>query len=173
MNELIEKLGINGKLLIAQGINFFVIFIILKRFVFGPLMAIIRKRREEIEQGVALKKQAERDFARIGDERIQVLTDARAHALDIVTAAENEASTQRATILQDAAQKNEAIIQDAKRIIRDEKARITEELTDSSAQLIRLGIAKVLGKMPSKDRDAHLIDEAIRELKAFSSTRVQ
>lgn len=168
MSELIEQLGINGKLLIAQGINFAVIFIVLKMFVFGPLMAIIRKRREEIERGIALKKQAEHDLARIADERARVLTDARAEGLGIVTAAENDASMRRNDILQDAAQKSEAIVQDAKRIIRDEKARLTEELTEDAARLVRLGIAKVLGKMPAKDRDKNLIDEAMRELKAIS-----
>lgn len=168
MSELIEHLGINWKLLIAQGINFAVIFIVLKVFVFGPLMAIIRKRREEIERGIALKKQAEHDLARIADERARVLIDARAEGLGIVTTAENDAGMRRNEILQDAAQKSEAVVRDAKRIIRDEKARLTEELTEGTAQLVRLGIAKVLGKMPAKDRDKDLIDEAMRELKTLS-----
>ena len=57
---LLEQLGINWKLLLSQAVNFFILLMILRFFVYKPLLAVIKKRNEKIKLG--LEKAAEADI---------------------------------------------------------------------------------------------------------------
>lgn len=168
MSELIQHFGIDWKILLAQAVNFFILLFILKRFAYGPVMKILRKRREEIEKGLKFTKEAGEKLGRIGEERDEVLKSARGEALSIVREAESTGKIRKDEIAMEAVKKSEAIITDAKRAIGEEKAKMGEEVYRDAEGLIRLGIAKVLGKMPTEERDEVLIKEALRELKIAS-----
>ena len=50
--ELLSNLGINGKLLLAQIVNFFILLYILKRFAYKPILKVLDDRKEKIEKGL-------------------------------------------------------------------------------------------------------------------------
>lgn len=167
MRELITHFGIDWKILLAQAVNFFVLLFILKKFAYGPVMKMLRKRREDIEKGLKFTKEAGEKFARIGEEREEVLKKARGEALSVVREAEATAKVRKDEITMEAEKKSESIIADAKRAVEEEKAKMGEEVYKDAEGLIRFGIAKVLGKMPVSERDDRLIQEALRELKGL------
>ncbi len=166
MSELIKHFGIDWRLLLAQAVNFFVLLFILKRFAYGPVMRMLRKRKEEIEKGLKFTKEAGEKLGRISEEREEVLKKARGEALSVVREAEVTAKVRKDEITMEAAKKSEAIIADAKRAIGEEKAKMGEEVYKDAEELIRSGITMVLGKMSPHERDNQLIQEALRELKA-------
>ena len=165
MNELLAHLGVNWKLLIAQAINFAILFFVLKRFAFAPIIALLRKRKTEIEKGFQLRNEAEAHMKRIEEIGERELGEARAHALQIVGEGEAQAKKRKEEIAQDAAKKSEAIIIDAKRIIRQEQGKAEEEIAEHAEQLISRGLVAVLGKLSPERRDRELIREALHELK--------
>ena len=57
---------------------------------------------------------------------------------------------------------------EAKRIIAEEKAKMGEEVYEGAGELVRLAVAKVLGKFPAKERDEVLVREALQELKTVN-----
>lgn len=128
-------------------------------------MKMLRKRREDIEKGLKFTKEAGEKLERIGEEREAVLKDARVEALSVVREAEATAKVRKDESAIEAVKKSESIIADTKRAIGEEKAKMGEEVYRDAEGLIRLGIAKVLGKMPAEERDGGLIQEALRELK--------
>lgn len=165
MSELLTHLGVNWKLLIAQAINFTVLFFVLKRFAFAPIMAMLRKRKTEIEKGFQLRDEAEAHLKRIKEIGEQELGEARAHALRVVGEGEDQAKKRKEEIAQDAAKKSEMIIADAKRIIRQEQVKAEDEIADHAEELISKGLIAVLGKLSPETRDRELIREALHELK--------
>ena len=52
MQELITKLGIDWKFLIAQIVNFLVLLFVLYKFAYGPILAMLEKRQKKIEKGL-------------------------------------------------------------------------------------------------------------------------
>lgn len=170
MSELIKNFGVDWKLLIAQAVNFAVLLFLLKRFAYQPVLAMLRKRKDEIERGLALTKEAEQT-ARHADE-LQEETLQRAHheAFIVVQRAETTAKDNEEKMLAAAARKSEGIVQDARRVITQENARMGEEVYQNAQDLIREGITRVLGKLPSEARDQLLIQEALRELKAKAAS---
>lgn len=165
MSELIRHFGIDWKILAAQIANFFILLFILKRFAYGPILRMLKKRREEIEKGLKFTKDAEDRLEQIGEEKEKVLKTARGEALSIVVQAENIAKVRRDEIAQEAVKKSETIVLEAKRVIAEEKAKMGDEVYKEAGELVRLAVAKVIGKIPSEERDSKLIQEALRELK--------
>lgn len=165
MSELIAHFGIDWKLLIAQAINFFILLFLLKKFAYGPILKMLRKRREEIEGGLKASKEAKERLERAEELKEATLQKARVEGLAIVGQAEKTAKTKQDEIIQGGHRKAEALVTDAKKIIEEEKAKMGEEVYQSAEALIKLGLEKVLGRMSVKERDEILIQEALRELK--------
>ena len=50
MDTIIESFHVDFKLLIAQAINFLIVFLVLYYFVFKPLLKVMKERSEKIEK---------------------------------------------------------------------------------------------------------------------------
>ena len=84
MGELFSNLGINGKLLFAQVVNFLIIFVLLAKFVYPKLIAFTEKRKQRIEEGLVLTEKAEREMLRINEARGRELEKARKEADSVI-----------------------------------------------------------------------------------------
>jgi len=166
LSELITHFGIDWKLLLAQAVNFLILLVVLKKFAYGPILKILRKRREEIAKGLKFTQEAKERLEKIGEEREVVLKESRIEALQIVSNAERTAKTRQEEIVKEAARKSEAVVLEAKRAIVEEKAKMGEQVYKETRGLVRTALARVLGKMPSDDRDDVLVSEALKELKS-------
>lgn len=171
MDELIKHFGIDWKLLLAQAVNFLILLVVLKKFAYGPILKVLKKRKDEIERGLKFTKEAGERLEQIEEEKEAVLKEARGEALGIVSQAENMAKIRKDEIVGEAAKKSGAVVAEAKRVIAEEKAKMGEEVYESAGELVRLAVAKVLGKMPAKDRDSVLVQEALGELKNVYKSR--
>ena len=49
---IIGQLGIDWKLFLSQAFNFFILLLILRAFVYKPLLIVIKKRNEKIKEGL-------------------------------------------------------------------------------------------------------------------------
>ena len=165
MNELIKQFGINWRLLLAQAVNFLVLLYILKRFAYTPILNMLRKRKEEIAKGILLRDEAEENLAQIGVLKETTIEEAKKEALEIVSKGEVIAKEKREAILAETVKKSEGIITEAKRVILQEKAIMTEKFIGDAEELVRMGIVKVIGRMPAEERDRELIHEAMQALK--------
>ena len=52
MSELLSQLGINGKLLLFQAINFAIVLTVLTKLLYKPLLKVMRTRHDRIELGI-------------------------------------------------------------------------------------------------------------------------
>ncbi len=59
MNVLLEKLGIDWKLFLAQAANFLLLLIMLRIFAYKPLLELMKKRKQTIEEGLTKAKEAD------------------------------------------------------------------------------------------------------------------
>lgn len=165
MSELIKHFGVNGTLLVAQAINFFVVFVVLKLFAFDPILQLLQKRRKDIVQGLALKKESEERLREIDALREAELRHAREQALAIVSEAEQAGKERQNALVNEAGIKSERITEDAKRLIREERAKIREAMADETKHLIRESVVRILGMMPPEERDKRLVEKALQQIK--------
>ena len=63
--ELLHKLGIDWRLLIAQLINFSVLLFVLYKFLYHPILNILEKRRKQIEENDIRTKSLEEKLTQV------------------------------------------------------------------------------------------------------------
>ena len=169
MQEFVTHFGIDWKLFLAQIVNFSVILFVLRKFAYQPILKMLRDRRENIEKGIEMSARAEKNLKESDEMRNRTLQQAHAEALGIVNRAEQIGKEKQDEILKQTDVKVEGIIGDARRVIEQEKAKMSDEVYRDAQDLIRLSLTSVIGKIPVSERDNTLISEALSELKTLGS----
>lgn len=169
MQEFITHFGIDWKLFLAQIVNFSVILIVLRKFAYKPILKVLSDRREKIEQGIEMALSAEKNLKESDEMRNRTLQQAHADALGIVNNAEAIGKEKQDQILKETDVKVEGIITDARRVINAERTNMRDEVYHDAQDLVRMGLASVIGKMPASERDNKLISEVLAELKTLKS----
>ncbi|MCL5257666.1 MAG: ATP synthase F0 subunit B [Patescibacteria group bacterium] len=84
--DLLTKIGIEPKLLLAQVVNFGIVVFIIYYFLHKPLSNLIKTRREKIESGLKKEKEAEELMAKVQSLRQDILTAAAKEKEEIILA---------------------------------------------------------------------------------------
>lgn len=167
MSELVEKLGINWKLLLAQAVNFLVILAILRFTVYKPLLRMLSERRTRIAKGLDDAKRAGERLEHVEAERKEVLAKAEGESLKIVSRAEEEAKEKEVVLLAAAHAKEGEITKTAEKVAAAKKAESEEKVYREAATLVKRAIEKTISRAP-KAADEALIAEALESLKNAS-----
>lgn len=94
---MLGKLGIDARLLVWQMINFIILFLILRRFAWKPILAALKARAERVARGEQDAAEAKRALEQAEGERTQILNAARTQASAVLKAAEDDAHAYRAS----------------------------------------------------------------------------
>jgi F-type H+-transporting ATPase subunit b len=163
MDSLIATFGLDWKLLLAQGINFFVLLVALRYFAYGPILAILAERKKKIEAGLAMAKESETRLGEVGLIVKDKLENADTEALQIIKATEERAKALEATLLVHAHEKEAEIIKNAERMREAQSEEARKTLEREARVLVRSAIEKTVELSPAAIDDA-LITKALREL---------
>lgn len=151
--DALSSLGINGPFLLAQIFNFFVLFFLLRRFLFKPMVNMLETRKQRIADGLQAAEMARREAeAERAQLQSQIDTERR-EAMERVAAASKRGETLAAEIESSARQDAVKILEDARFEATRERDRIIAEAQDQIAELAMLAAEKVLGRELS-NRDA-------------------
>src|SRR3989344_7579708 len=127
MAELIHKLGIDWKLLIAQAVNFLVLLWLLKKFLYGPIIELLRSRRAAIEDAARKNEEITEAFKQI-EQRSQAEYDrAKSQADAIIQDAKKAAKARGEELMKEAEAKIALVILEAKARIEEERAKMMAE----------------------------------------------
>lgn len=159
MADLFAQLGIDWRLLLAQGVNFFVLLAVLTAFVYRPLLRLLDERRRRIEFGLRGAEEAERRLAEIEATRAKRLADADQKAALLIGSAEEEAAERGRELVARALVKAEAALADAAQVAERRGAEELERVKNSAGDLIREAIARAVETEPG-DIDERLVTRA-------------
>ena len=82
--EILNQIGIDGKLLLAQAVNFLILLFLLHRFAYKPMLAFLEKRSDRIEKGLRDAEEAEKRLVQAAENEEKVLAKAREEAKKII-----------------------------------------------------------------------------------------
>lgn len=167
MQELIEKLGLNWKLLLAQGVNFLLILVILRFTLYKPLVRILRERRERIAKGLQDAEDAATRLQKVDAERKEKLADAERESLRILAEFEGQAKRKEEELMRQARAKESEILKTADRVAAAKTAEAEAKVFAEAAGLVKSAVAKTAQLEPTAI-DESLIAEALRGLKKAS-----
>lgn len=165
----VGRFGLDPWLLLAQVINFLILLVILSRFVFWPLLKVLRERTANIAQGLADAEAAAAIKVAAGADRQRVLAEAAREAARKLRATEEEAHRVRARVVQTAEEEAEAMHDRATREAEQLTSEALRAATGQAGDLIVDALERVLAsKLTDKER-AQYREAALKALHAEAS----
>lgn len=141
-------------------INLVVLYLLLRHFLFKPVMGIMDKRRQIIEDGLKNAQDAQNDAMKMKQEYEDALKGAKQESVQIVENARSAAKDEYDRIVGEAGEKAGSIIENAKETVRVERERTMKELQGEIAGLAVASAAKIVGNTADQD----LYDQFLKEV---------
>lgn len=165
MEDLIHKLGIDWKLLVAQIVNFAILLFLLKKFLYKPLINLMNNRRQKIVQGLEKAKRGEEEFQKIQELREKELAKIQKEAETIIQKAKEVGDKKQQEILKEAEEKTKKVIEEAKGRIEIEKEKMLKEVRQDIANLVVGATEKILKEKVDKNKEKEMINEVFKKLR--------
>ena len=154
-NGLLGQLGINWKLFLSQAVNFFILLVILRAFVYKPLLAVIKKRNEKIQEGLEKAKEADIRLAEVDVIAKQHLQKADQDSIEIIKNTEQRAKKLEESLVVKAEEKQQQLLAQAQLQYEKQQEESRAKVLKEASQLVKKLIVKTVGLKPEA------IDEAL------------
>ena len=164
--SLLDNVGINPGTLLIWIIAFIVLYVLLTRFIYDPLVNMLNERRNRIAKGLEdaaaaararenAEAEAEKILAQARAEAQKVIDEARGRGEEVAQGIEGEARQTAAKMQLDA--------QDEAKVVRD------QELGNLREQVLNISVAvasRILGENINQSKQKALVDGFITDLPA-------
>jgi len=142
--DALHAFGINWKLLLIQAVNFGLLLLLLQKFLFKPLFAMLEKRQQEISAGLRDAELAKSEVARVKNESDIIMRDARAEGGKLMDALHKSGIEEERKIVREAQEKSARLLAEASQLATEERAHMLREGEKDIARMAVLGAEKIL-----------------------------
>ncbi len=154
-----EQFGVDAPKLIAQVIIFGAVFLVLNKFAFGPIMAMLEQRRQRIADGEAKLDKIARDLAE-AEKNAKVLVDkANDDASRLIKEAGDSAKSLAERRQQEAIQEASQILAKAREAAHMEHEQLMAQLKSQFGRMVSDATSRVTGKVLNPDDQARINQE--------------
>lgn len=164
MNELLSQLGIDWKLLLAQGVNFLILLVVLTKFVYRPLMKMVEERRKRIEFGIKAGEKGAKIINEAEEEKAGIIKNADTQAVAIISEAEKNAQKRAQDIALQADKKAQQTLKEVMMLAERKEQEEMERVSSEAKKLVKEAIIKTVQLKPEQVDDK-LIEEALHKIK--------
>ncbi|OGF18947.1 ATP synthase F0 subunit B [Candidatus Falkowbacteria bacterium RIFCSPLOWO2_12_FULL_45_10] len=165
MGEVISTFHIDVRLLIAQAVNFAIVFVILYYFGIKPLMKILTERSKKIEDSLKNATKIEKELQQTESKRAEVIKKAKQEANELLAEVERQGEERRHEMTAKAKEEIAKIVAKTKEDLAIDKAIMLKHVKEEAAEMIVDAVEKVLGKKLTNADDKKFIEEAVQEVK--------
>ena len=142
--ELLLKLGVDWKLLIAQIVNFTILVSVLTYFVYRPLLNLLDARRARIAKAMEDAARIEEQNRELEQFRTEQLKKIDQEVGALLERGKRQGETMRDEILASAKREADAILAKGERQLEEERTRVFQEIQASLASMIVRMTEKIL-----------------------------
>jgi F-type H+-transporting ATPase subunit b len=163
-----EKYGlvlpIQVETMIWAWVIFALLFLILRKLAWKPLLAAVEAREKKIADSLTRAEELQRASAEIAKKQEAVLAEAHGQAKTVLDQARADAEDFRKRELERARVDSEGFLERAKKEMALEEGRIRDELRRDVVNLTVAAASKVLGRSVTAADDRRLAEQAIAEV---------
>jgi F-type H+-transporting ATPase subunit b len=161
---LLGQLGINWKLFLSQTVNFFILLLVLRFFVYKPLLETIKKRNAKIKEGLEKAEEADirlKEVDVIAKDKIKV---AENKSVEIIKETEGKAKVLDQQIQQKAEEKQKEINELLRQSALKQKEESESKVYGQAFELVKKIVTKTVELKPDLI-DQKLVEKAVAEVK--------
>lgn len=158
---MLDALGLDLKEIIFVIVNFFILVVVLGKFLYKPFLGALDARKQSIrdayQNAEVLNRRADAKMAKY-ERRI---ANAEDEAREIIKEGKQIADQQAKQILEDANKQAADIVKRAEQAAEQEKAKAIESLREEIADMVIMAAEQVVGREIEKEGHKAIIDDVI------------
>jgi F-type H+-transporting ATPase subunit b len=159
----IAALGVNLSAFLVQLATFLLLFVLLKRFAFKPIISALDKRQRVISDGVETGKKMAKEFEKLDQEIADKLKSARQEADSIIAEARKEAREITKEADKTAQRKADIMINDAQIRIDEETKAAKKALEDDIFDIVSKSVESIINKKVDVKQDKQIVEDIIKK----------
>ncbi len=136
-------------------INVLVLYLLMKKFLFKPVLAVLEKRKEMIAANMEEARKSQQEAEELKADYEERLSAAKEEAQQIVHNARELAEQERTGILEKTRAESEQMIEKAKAVIVSEQEQAQQEAKEEIAKLAVLAARKIIEAGDANDTDSY------------------
>ena len=160
--EGIGTFGISVSALLIQLVTFLIIFLVLKKYAFQPILKVLQERRTTIESGITLGEEMQKERAELEKKIEAALAQATKEADSIVSSAEDSAKVTIREAEERAKAKAADVLKAAENRITQDTAKARQALEKEVAHLVAETTEAIIHEKLDTKKDAELIQRALK-----------
>ena len=161
----LAALGVNPVLLLGQIVNFLLLFLILKKLIYGPLTKALASREQKEKEREELEKKIKKEWASLEEMAKEKKAEARREAQKFIKEAKSEAGKEKEAILVKAKKEAGEILERAKTEVKREKEKSKKEMEEGAVRLASKITEKLIDDLLGKKEQKSLISQATKSLR--------
>ncbi|MBA2432760.1 MAG: F0F1 ATP synthase subunit B [Chthoniobacterales bacterium] len=159
-----ETFGFNLWIFLSQIISFTIVALLLRRFAYKPILAVLEERRQKIAEGLHDAEKRKQELEEAEQRKREIIADANVAAQKMIEDARESAAIVGERKQQEAIAAAEQIVAKAREASAIEHERTMLELKRELGRLVVDTTAKVTGKVLNSDDQRRLQEEATRQM---------
>ena len=164
VRDTADTFGWNPWLFLSQVVSFSIVALLLKRFAYKPILAVLEDRRRRIEEGLLNAEKIKKELAEAQKRYAEILAKANADAQKMIDEARESSAHLAERKQQEAIAGAEQIIAKAREAAAFEHERTMESMKRELGRLVVETTAKVTGKVLTTEDQQRLQEEAARQV---------
>lgn len=144
-------------------LNILVLFLLLRKFLYKPVMDIIAKRQQQVDAALAAADASKQEAAAVLDSAQDKLRNVDTEAAARRAAYEQQAEKEKQQLLADAQKQADAIVAEGKAAAEAERQHKLRQADAQTTALARAMCEKLLARSLSEQDDARLLDDLLQK----------
>lgn len=144
-------------------VNILVLFVLLRKFLYRPVMNVIEQRQKQIDDAIADAEGKKNDAQAVLAQAQDKLQNVDTEAAQRREAYEKQAEKEKGQLLQDAQRQADAIVAEGKAAAEAEHARRLRDANAETSALARDMCEKLLARSLTQQDDARLLDDLLQK----------
>lgn len=164
MEGILENFGFDPKLFVAQIVNFLLLAYIFKRFLYKPLLSVIKSREEKIQKGLLDSEAAKKILEDAENKKNEILKESQSESDKIIENARAHAAEIREESLMLAKKEAEKHISEAKNQAEIEMEKMQKQIKNMSLDAANAILKKVIESTLSPDEQNRFLSKALKDM---------
>ncbi len=165
--ELFKDFGFEPIFFSAQIINFLILAFIFKKFLYQPILKLLKEREEKISKGLADAQKATLILEDAGLKKDKIIKDAVLEAERIVKETKISSEEIRIDLYQKSKQQADRLMNDARQLMETEHEKLLIQAQDVSIDLAKRVLDRVLSGIFTKQEKEKILQRNIKLLEKY------
>ena len=156
------SLGVNLPLLVVFTVNFIILFVLLRLFLYKPVLKMLDERSKRTREAMELAESTKHEYEQARSEVQKQIEKGRQEAQAIIAQATQVGERLKEESRQEAAKQAQLIVERTRAELTSERDKIVEDLRREFVDIAILAAEKVIKETLDRERHRKLIEETLQ-----------